>query len=299
MSITFQPMLTKIFGALTIVLLFSGCGSVDTDAIDNLNNGKILKLGHAGLGFESVINPFNPYPPNGYTALKKAMDYGADGVEVDVQMTKDSVLVLFHDLELGETTDMVGCIQEKTWSEIQEGHYELGFFYDLFQSDKIMRLDSLLSWFQTFEEFPYIHFDMRIYNTCNEAKPYAYNGNMAPVLLSLLQEYKVPTNKVLIISTTVEFLEYLQELQSPYPLSYEETGDFDKGLKAVLDLGITSMTIKPKLITAKDVARAHKQNIEIVTFGGKSRSGTAGLVELNPDVIHTNNIRALVDLLGE
>ncbi len=292
-------MLTKICGVLIVGLLICSCGSVDTDAIDNLNNGKILKLGHAGLGFESVLNPFNPYPANSFTALKKAMDYGADGVEVDVQMTKDSVLVLFHDLTLDETTNLEGCIQEKTWIEIEGGKYELGFFYDLFQSDKIMRLDSLLSWFQTFEEFPYIHFDTRIYNICNEENPYAYSGKLAPALLSLLDEYKVPEDKVLIISTTGKFLEYLRDLQSPYPLSYEETGDFDKGLKAVLDLGITSMTIKPRLITAEKVAQAHQQNIEIVTFGGKSRGGTEDLIELNPDVIHTNNIRALVDLLDE
>ena len=299
MFIIFQPMLTKICGVLIVVLLICSCGSVDTDAIDNLNNGKILKLGHAGLGFESVINPFNPYPPNGFTALKKAMDYGADGVEVDVQMTKDSVLVLFHDLTLEETTDLEGCIQEKTWSEIQGGKYELGFFYDLFQSDKIIRLDSLLSWFQTFEEFPFIHFDTRIYNTCNEADPYAYSGALAPQLVKVLDKYSVPKNKVLIISTTAKFLKYLQELQSPYPLSYEETGNFENGLDAVLKLGITSLTIKPKLLTTEKVALAHKKNIEIITFGGKSRGGTADLIELNPDVIHTNNIRAMVDLLDE
>ncbi len=293
----FQNSLIKLCSALALCVIFSSCSSVDTDAIDNLHNGKILKLGHAGLGFTSLVNPFNPYPTNGITALKKAMDYGADGVEVDVQMTKDSVIVLFHDLTMEESTSLKGCIQEKNWSEIKDTPYELGGIYDLFQSDKIMRLDSLLSWFQNMEEYPHIHFDTRIYNTCNKSEPYAYNGSLGPQLVKVLDEYNVPTDKVLIISTTKKFLEYLQEIQTQYLLSYEETDDFDKGLETVLDLGITSMTIKPKLLTSEKVAIAHKNNIQIVTFGAKSRSGTASLIELNPDVIHSNNIRALIDLL--
>lgn len=289
----------KLFIVFVLGLLLFGCTSVDTANIDNLNNGKILKLGHAGLGFKSLINPFNPYPTNGITALKKAMDYGADGIEVDLQMTKDSVIVLYHDMTLEGSTNMEGCIPEKTWSEIKNAEYKLGFFYDLFQSDNILRLDSLLSWCQSLDVFPHLHFDTRIHNMCDDTSPYSYKVDMGTVLVQLLTEYQVPPEKVLIISSVSTFVEHLQTINKTFPISYEETADFEKGLNLVVELGISSMTIKPKLLTKEKVAEAHKNNIEIVTFGAKSRSGNANLIRLNPDVIHSNNVRALIDLLKE
>lgn len=51
--------------ALFVCAAIYGCASVDTAEIDNLNDDQILILGHAGMGFTSVVNPFNPYPPNG------------------------------------------------------------------------------------------------------------------------------------------------------------------------------------------------------------------------------------------
>ncbi len=294
MSIIWQSRVNKVLFSLLCALTLFSCATVDTDEIDNLNNGKILKLGHAGLGFTSPINPFNPYPTNGITALKKALEYGADGVEVDLQMTKDSILVLYHDLKLEGSTNLEGCIQEKTWSEIEDAQYELGFFYDLFHSDKIVRLDSLLLRFQALDNFPYIHFDTRIYNMCAEN---TYSTRMAPVLIRLLSQYQIPINKVLIISSTLPFLKHLQSIDNPYKISYEETEDFDKGLNNVLELGITSITIKPKLLTKEKVAEAHKNYIEIVTFGAKSRSGNAQLIRLNPDAIQSNNVKVLIDLL--
>ena len=295
MFITFQPITIKIYLLLFASTLIFGCASVDTDKIENLNKGKILKMGHAGLGFTSLILPFNPYPSNGVTALKKAIEYNADGLEVDLQMTKDSVLVLYHDMTLEGSTNMEGCIQEMSWHEIKDAEYKMGLFFDLFHSDKILRLDSLLSWCQKLDTFPHLHFDTRIYNMCDDARPHSMQ--MGPLLLQILKDYRVPEDKILIISSTRVFVEYLQTFQHPFRISYEETSDFDKGLKYVLDRGLASLTIKPMLLTESKVAEAHKKNIKIVTFGAKSRSGNAKLIRLNPDVIHSNNVRVLIDLL--
>lgn len=281
------------------VLVGSGCASVDKSKIDNLNDGQIIKLGHAGMGFESVINPFNPYPPNGITSLTKAMELGADGVEVDLQMTKDGVLILFHDLHLEESTDIIGCIQDRNWAEIENASFKIGAFFDLFHDDKILRLDSLLAGFQKMDNHPYIHFDMRAYNPCNTENQYEHSDKMCDILVHMLDAYNVPAEKMLLISTSKKVLAYLQSLDSNYPISFEETSDFNAGLATVNELGLTSLTIKRKLLTTELVAKAHAQNIEVVTFGGKSRSGTAQIIGLNPEAVHTNNIEAMVDLLAD
>lgn len=41
---------------------------------------------------------------NTFKAFEKAKKMGADGIELDVQCTKDSVLVVFHDIDLFRLT---------------------------------------------------------------------------------------------------------------------------------------------------------------------------------------------------
>jgi len=40
------------------------------------------------------------YPPNTLLAFKKAIEYGADGVELDVWLTKDKEVVIYHDMNI-------------------------------------------------------------------------------------------------------------------------------------------------------------------------------------------------------
>ena len=57
-------------------------------------------------------------PPNTIFALERAVEMGADVLEVDVQQTSDGVLILRHDDTLDRTTDMTGLIAEMTWADL-------------------------------------------------------------------------------------------------------------------------------------------------------------------------------------
>ena len=47
-------------------------------------------------------------PENTISAFQKALELGADGIELDVRLTKDDQLVVFHDLASSERlTEMV------------------------------------------------------------------------------------------------------------------------------------------------------------------------------------------------
>ncbi len=58
------------------------------------------------------------YPENTMLAFEKAVEMGCEGIETDVQLTKDGVLVLCHDELLDRTTDGKGFIAETNYSEI-------------------------------------------------------------------------------------------------------------------------------------------------------------------------------------
>lgn len=281
-----------------VSLFVVSCTTIGKEEIDNLNNGEIMIIGHAGLGFPSVVFPFNPYPANGFTALQKAIEYGADGLEIDVQMTKDSVLVLFHDTNLESNSPLEGCIRNMTWAELENTPYQLGGFYDMFHDDEIIRLDSLLKWAATLPVYPNLQFDMRVYTECNTDNPYKDYDVFAAVFVDELNRYKVPKDEVRIISKNKDFLLELINQGSVYPLSCEITGRIEESINWVIETEIPSVTVKPKLLTKELVKELHEQGLEVITFGSKSYSGNVRLVELNPDIIQTNNVQALGKILN-
>src|SRR5262245_61214966 len=57
-------------------------------------------------------------PENTLEAYAAAMDYGADGCEVDVRRTTDGVLVMFHDDMLDRLTDGFGRVEELSYAEL-------------------------------------------------------------------------------------------------------------------------------------------------------------------------------------
>ncbi len=79
---------------------------------------------------------------NSMAAFRQAIKDGADGVELDVQRTKDGKLIVFHDEKLNRLTDLDQCVWEVSWAEIQT--LTLGG-----TSEKIPSLEEVLKLFQS------------------------------------------------------------------------------------------------------------------------------------------------------
>ncbi len=75
-----------------------------------VSSRSIVVIGHRGAcGY---------YPENTLLSLSKAIEMGVDAVEFDVRMTRDGVLVLFHDEKLDRLLKIRGYLREKTYSYI-------------------------------------------------------------------------------------------------------------------------------------------------------------------------------------
>jgi glycerophosphoryl diester phosphodiesterase len=57
---------------------------------------------------------------NTLPAFERAIDDGADFVELDVQASKDGALVVFHDLDLDRLTPLRGPLRQRTLAELRE-----------------------------------------------------------------------------------------------------------------------------------------------------------------------------------
>ena len=73
-------------------------------------------LGHRGTG---ETRKGHPFPENSISSFVAAMDEGADGIELDVEITQDGQLVVMHDDTVDRTTDCTGCVSEMTFDEVR------------------------------------------------------------------------------------------------------------------------------------------------------------------------------------
>lgn len=60
------------------------------------------------------------YPENTMLAFEKATQTGADGMEMDVHLTKDGEVVVFHDERLERITDGTGFLRDHTLKELKK-----------------------------------------------------------------------------------------------------------------------------------------------------------------------------------
>lgn len=59
-------------------------------------------------------------PENTLEAFQKAIDLKADGIELDVQMTKDGQLVIIHDETVNRVSDKKGWVKDFTYDEMKK-----------------------------------------------------------------------------------------------------------------------------------------------------------------------------------
>lgn len=76
------------------------------------------------------------WPENTMLSFKNAIELGVDGIETDVQMTRDGHLVLMHDHTVDRTTNGTGAVQEKSLQELRS--------LDAGQGEKIPLLSEFL-----------------------------------------------------------------------------------------------------------------------------------------------------------
>lgn len=73
---------------------------------------KVMVVAHRGNWREA--------PENSVWAIRKAIEAGADMAEIDIALTKDSVLILMHDRTINRTTTGKGEPKDYTLAEIKE-----------------------------------------------------------------------------------------------------------------------------------------------------------------------------------
>ena len=79
----------------------------------------MLNIAHRGFS--------GKYPENTMLAFRKAIECGADGIELDVHFSKDGELVVIHDERIDRTCDGEGFVCDYTYRELLQFDASAGF----------------------------------------------------------------------------------------------------------------------------------------------------------------------------
>jgi glycerophosphoryl diester phosphodiesterase len=125
-----------------------------------------LIIGHRGAAGEA--------PENTLASFALALEQGAEGIELDVHLSKDGRIVVCHDPTLDRTTTGHGLIHEMNYEDIRQ--YDAGSrFSEWFAGEKVPLLDDVFDLVP-----PHIFINIEVKHT--------YNGLMETALIDFLRK---------------------------------------------------------------------------------------------------------------
>ena len=256
----------------------------------------VLNIGHRGA---SGYAPEHTIP-----AYDLALEQGADYIEIDLQMTKDGVLVALHDDTLDRTADAPegvperycsGPVIKRTLEQIKQ--CDVGsWFGPEYAGEQIPTLEEIFQRYGTSVNY-YIE-------TKNpEAAP-----GMEEELLSLMEEYELtePAEdnwQVLIQSFSAESLMTIHEMNEDLPLiQLFSSTETSKTIQDQLDLVSTyAVGIGPSAtdVDTALVEAAHALCLDVHPYTVNEKADMRALIDLGVDGMFTNFPDRLEKLLGK
>lgn len=162
-----------------------------------MNASQITVIGHRGAaGFA---------PENTLASLREAFEKGIKYVEIDIQRSKDGVLLLMHDRYVNRTTNGNGKVADMDWSVLQT--LDAGSkFSPKYRGEKIPSLEDALQLVRQANGVLVI-----------EVKYPSHYSNLAKELDVFIRT-KNASQYVIVMSFNIRFISELAHLKPDYPL---------------------------------------------------------------------------------
>lgn len=202
---------------------------------------------------------------NTMAAVEQAMAAGADGVELDVQLSADGILVCYHDEFLESLTGCTGLVNANRWApELERCTYR-----DVEVGIHIMALETATN---NMDSAATVILDCKLFAA---GKDWAgYLDDFAGSLTDHTAKLNVPKRMIIECQVT----EFLDRFPSEGPFSrFYYAKDFESGLATALAKSYDGITISADLISAEQVSRAQARGLRVAVFGVNTAPDAAHL----------------------
>lgn len=192
------------------------------------------------------------HPENTMAAFKAAVEKGAGGIELDVQLTKDGEVVIIHDEFVDRTTNGRGAVEHMTWDEISQ--LDAGSWFSLaFKEERIPKLRTFLTWASA---YPMLQVNIEL-----KTNKVPYHG-IEEAVLKLVDEFGMK-NRVIISSFNFDSLKRVMALDDTIAaagLVWKLRRDARAKAK---ELGLTALHVQPVFLMSEDGKKALEENMII------------------------------------
>lgn len=226
-----------------------------------------LIIGHRGAAGEA--------PENTLASFALALEQGAEGIELDVHLSKDVRIVVCHDPTLDRTTNGRGWIYEQAYEDIRK--CDAGsWFSERFAGERVPLLDDVFDLVP-----PHILINVEV--------KHAYDGHMETALIDFLRKRNRLDNVVISsfdhkCAARIKRAEPAAKIGLLYAANLADHAAYARSL----DVDVLSLHPQHQLIGAEDVAEARAQGLFTYPYTANAESDLQRLIDAGVSGIITD-----------
>ena len=212
-------------------------------------------------------------PENTASSFRLGVEMGANGIETDVQKTKDGKLVLFHDNTLERVTGEAGSIKDYTYEELQNFNVKKNEY-----SDKILLLEEFLKEFS--EKDLFFAIELKV-------------DGIEKEVVDLIYKYGIE-KRTTVTAFELQRLVKIKEFAPKIRVGYLTKKIDDAIVKSLLTFNVEEICPHVSAITAENTANLHRLGFNVRAWGIASNeermklayeAGTDGMTINAPDLL--------------
>lgn len=203
-------------------------------------------------------------------AFRKAVEAGCDGIELDVQLTADSRIVIIHDEDLGRTTNGEGFVKDKTLVELRE--------LDAGHGQRIPTIEEYFDFIQPLDLITNIELKNGIF-------PYR---SMEHTLISMIRDRRLES-RVILSSFNHESMRLCKSLAPEIKCGFLYDCRLIAGGVYARQHGIECLHPNYLNLTVNSLSEMHNCNIVVNTWTVNSSDAMEHMLTLGVDGIITND----------
>ncbi len=206
-------------------------------------------------------------PENTLLSFYNGISMGANGIETDVQRTKDGKLVLFHDDTLLRATGQEGVIADYTFEELQEFR---------------VRHEGLEDKIVLFEEFLQ-KFGWRDLTFAIELKVAGCEQDVA----DLIRKYDL-VNKMVVTSFKFDYIAAIKAYAPELRVGYLTKEDGDDIVEKLIAIDASEICPLASAVTAEKVDHWHRKGLRVRAWGVTQSKYMKGVYDAGADGMTVN-----------
>ena len=221
----------------------------------------ILNIGHRGaMGHE---------PENTLASIKKAIDLGADGFEIDVFKCLSGEIVLFHDKHLDKLTNGEGLVENKSLTDLKK-------LSVLGTENKIPTLEEVLN---IINKQIFLNIELKGKNTAKAS---------LELVEKFINQKKISSQNILFSSFNWNELEKLRELNSDIKIALITENDPLLAIETAKKLKAFAINPNYKDLSKKNIKIIHNNDFKIYTWTVNNKKDISKMKLLKVDGIITD-----------